>query len=69
MCNRSDFPPYDPPISEAQREALATLHRADAYERRIRLRARNLQAIGFTEPEAYRLARASWRVPREDSAA
>lgn len=69
MCDRNTDPStYDPPITEAQREALAALRRADDYAARIHRRTRNLMALGFTGAEALALARASWRVTGRDAA-
>jgi hypothetical protein len=62
VCDRSNDPTqYDPPISQGQREALAVLRLVDDWETRITRRARNLMGLGFTEAEAYAIARASWR--------
>lgn len=70
MCSQSDDPSqYDPPITQRQRDALTLLHNIDTIESRLRRRVRNLEALGFSEAEAYRLARTSWRVQRGDNAA
>ena len=70
MCDRTSDPTtYDPPITEAQREALAVLHLTHEYELRVHRRARNLQALGFSESESYRIARVSWRGSSSEDAA
>jgi hypothetical protein len=68
MCDRTEYPPYDPPISEAQREALAVLRLVDDWETRLDRRRRNLMALGFDADTAASLARASWRIPPESAA-
>lgn len=67
MCSDSDFPPYDPPISEQQREALAMLRRVDEYETRVRHRRDTLLSAGYAADVADTLARFYWGSP--DSAA
>jgi len=41
VCNPTDFPPYDPPITETQRAALVVLRLVDEYETRIHRRERS----------------------------
>lgn len=64
-------------MTETQREALDIFLLAndvraltrDLRADRLRLRARNLEALGFTEDEAWQLSRTSWRVQKGDDAA